>query len=149
MEESRDNAQMGTREGRVEICINNAWGTVCGTLFGREDAAVVCGQLEGFQRDGWCLNNFLFIQNDFKCTLFNAGAVAVNGFSPGHGPIFLDQLDCSESDSSLLECRRFTPLELVTCEHTQDALVRCIGKAQTNLDCSIMIILVAFACRHQ
>ena len=110
----------------------------------------------------WCVDNwkdsremvgalitFLFIQYSFKCTLFIAGAVAVSGFSPGHGPIFLDRLDCSESDSSLLECRRFTPLELVTCEHTQDALVRCIGKAQTNLDCSMMMILLAFACRHQ
>ena len=65
----------------------------------------------------------------------------MSGFSPGHGPIFLDRLDCSESDSSLLDCRRFTPLELVTCEHTQDALVRCIGKAQTNLDCSVMILV--------
>ena len=74
------------------------------------------------------------------CVLFNAGAVAVSGFSPGHGPVFLDRLDCSDSDSSLFECRRFTPLELVTCEHTQDALVRCIGKAQTNLDCSMMIL---------
>ena len=47
-----DDVQAGTREGRVEICINNAWGTVCDTLFGRQDAAVVCEQLEGFQRDG-------------------------------------------------------------------------------------------------
>ena len=77
------------------------------------------------------------------CVLFNAGAVAVSGCSPGHGPIFLDRLDCSESESSLFECRHLIPLELVTCEHTQDALVRCIGKAQTNLDCSVMI-LVAF-----
>ena len=44
--------QAGTREGRIEVCINNAWGTVCDTLFGREDAAVVCEQLEGFQREG-------------------------------------------------------------------------------------------------
>ena len=49
---SSDDMQAGTREGRVEICINNAWGRVCDTLFEREDAAVVCGQLEGFQRDG-------------------------------------------------------------------------------------------------
>ena len=47
-----DSMQMGTREGRVEICVNNAWGTICNTLFGREDAQVVCEQLEGFQRDG-------------------------------------------------------------------------------------------------
>lgn len=44
--------QAGTREGRVEICINNAWGTVCDTFFGRRDAEVVCRQLDGFQRDG-------------------------------------------------------------------------------------------------
>ena len=44
--------QAGTREGRIEICINNAWGTICDNLFGREDAEVVCEQLEGFQRDG-------------------------------------------------------------------------------------------------
>ena len=49
---SSDDMQAGTREGRVQICINNAWGRVCNTLFGREDAAVVCEQLEGFQKDG-------------------------------------------------------------------------------------------------
>ena len=52
LEGIRDDTQAVTREGRVGICFNNAWGTVCGLLFGREDAEVVCGQLEGFQRDG-------------------------------------------------------------------------------------------------
>ena len=42
------------REGRVEICINNAWGTVCDSLFGVEDAGVVCQQVGGFYRDGEC-----------------------------------------------------------------------------------------------
>lgn len=32
-------------EGRVEICINRAWGTVCGFGFGQADASVVCRQL--------------------------------------------------------------------------------------------------------
>ena len=52
LEDIRDDTQAVTREGRVGICINNAWGTICGLLFGREDAEVVCGQLEGFQREG-------------------------------------------------------------------------------------------------
>ena len=65
--------------------------------------------------------------------------MAVSGFSPGNGPIFLDQVVCSESDSSLLECGRFTPLGLVACGHTHDAFVRCIGKAQTNMECSVMV----------
>ena len=39
------------REGRAEICLNNAWGTVCSQLFDDDDAAVVCSQI-GFERDG-------------------------------------------------------------------------------------------------
>ena len=52
LEGGTDDTQAVTREGRVEICINNAWGTICNNLFGRDDAEVVCEQLAGFQGDG-------------------------------------------------------------------------------------------------
>ena len=39
------------REGRLEVCINNAWGTVCDRGFSDEDAQVVCVE-QGFDREG-------------------------------------------------------------------------------------------------
>ena len=38
-------------EGRVEVCINNAWGTVCHNEFSSEDAKVICRDA-GFPAQG-------------------------------------------------------------------------------------------------
>ena len=38
--------------GRVEICINNAWGSVCDSGFSQEEATVVCRQLGLLQDEG-------------------------------------------------------------------------------------------------
>ena len=34
------------REGRVEVCFNRAWGTICNDNYGVADAKVLCLELE-------------------------------------------------------------------------------------------------------
>ena len=47
-----ESLERGTLQGRVEVCINNAWGTVCDNLFGQEDAETVCASIGGFYSTG-------------------------------------------------------------------------------------------------
>ncbi len=39
-------------EGRVEICFNNHWGTICDDQWGPQEATVVCRQLGYGDGDG-------------------------------------------------------------------------------------------------
>ena len=57
------------------------------------------------------------------------GSIAYRGafFGEGEGPIFLERYDCREEDTEFLDCA-VPPIGVHSCQHSNDAGVRCIGK---------------------
>ena len=94
----------------MEICYNNEYGTVCDDNWDIIDAGVVCRQL-----------NFSFD---------NSIPLRRSYFAPGSNSslsnIFLDNLVCNGSESSLLDCHHNVVGEH-NCNHTEDSGVRCQG----------------------
>lgn len=53
----------------------------------------------------------------------DAQSVSGAGFGQGTGPVLLDQVACSGSETSLLDCTSVS--SAISCPHSQDAGVRC------------------------
>ena len=97
-----------TSEGRVEIMYNDEWGTVCDDDWDLTDATVVCKSL-GFE-----------------------GAIEAPSsahFGEGAGPIMLDDVRCTGTESNILECEH-EGLKENNCEHSEDASVICIAPSK-------------------
>ncbi|KAG1928706.1 BTB/POZ domain-containing protein [Pimephales promelas] len=97
--------------GRVEVYHDGQWGTVCDDGWDMAEAQVVCRQM-GFP-----------------------GAISVKPggqYGEGSGPIWLDDMNCKGSESSLSECS-FKGWGVSDCTHKEDAGVICeTGKNITS-----------------
>ena len=45
----------------------------------------------------------------------------------GSGPVFFEQLKCTMSDNSLLDCHSNSANEPSSCDHLQDISIQCTG----------------------
>ena len=116
-------------EGRVEVCINDQWGTVCDDSWDTTDATVVCRQL-GYAYTGSMFVLIICTKSSLQTIqihLHSAGKAYSNAhFGGGTGPIFLDDVQCTSSASQLLECSS-NPILTHNCQHSADAGVGCEG----------------------
>ncbi|OPJ79781.1 macrophage receptor MARCO [Patagioenas fasciata monilis] len=89
-----------SRRGRVEIFYQGSWGTICDDGWSTEDATVVCRML-GYSR---------------ATSAFTATA--------GTGPIWLDDVNCRGSESSIFDCSK-SNWGVHNCNHNEDAGLEC------------------------
>ncbi|XP_069120537.1 scavenger receptor cysteine-rich domain-containing group B protein-like [Argopecten irradians] len=95
--------------GRLEVYHDGVWGTVCDDDFDSRDVRVACRQL-GFSDNG---------------------NQRMNKFGPGSGTIWMDNLECSGSESALSNCP-FNGWGNENCGHSEDVGIECEGEDVTT-----------------
>ena len=106
------------REGRVEVCIDNKWGTVCDDEWDDLDAQVVCRQL-GFVN--------------------NVRARAIQTFQPSAASnvhIWLDNVNCNGNEYKVIDCHYTRPHN---CYHYEDAGVNCYASGKCKHFCKYLL----------
>ncbi|XP_051569973.1 scavenger receptor cysteine-rich type 1 protein M130 [Myxocyprinus asiaticus] len=104
--------------GTVEIVYNDTWGTVCDDSWDIYDAAVVCRQL--------------------RCgRAFSAHNQAI--FGKGSGQIWLSEVNCKGSESSLSECQQSASND---CSHSKDAGVVCSASLVVVIGAVLTVVLL-------
>uniref|UniRef100_A0A8C2DED9 SRCR domain-containing protein n=1 Tax=Cyprinus carpio TaxID=7962 RepID=A0A8C2DED9_CYPCA len=92
--------------GRVEFLHRGQWGTVCGDGWDLADAAVVCRELDCGEP---------------------VDALGDAHFGSGSGPIWINYVECSGSESTLKNCTS-GGWGKYGCDHSKDAGVICSGE---------------------
>ncbi|XP_026118460.1 scavenger receptor cysteine-rich type 1 protein M130-like [Carassius auratus] len=89
--------------GRVEVLHRGQWGTVCHDFWDLADAAVVCKELDCGEP---------------------VDALSAAHFGSGSGPIWMNYVECTGSESTLKMCGS-EGWEKHDCDHSKDAGVIC------------------------
>ena len=98
-------------EGRLEICYNNTWRTICENHWTDAYAEIACRQL-GYSTIGIRYNTLITVYDLHH----NAGAVYRRNayFGAGNGLILPHYLKCRGNESSLADCKRFNHRDTCT-----------------------------------
>ena len=112
-------------EGRLELCWNETWGSICDGFWTEFESDVACRQL-GYQP-------------------FDAVPFYNAHFGPGTGPIWLDDVFCFGSEERLLDCFHPGLTNIDFCDgHNDDVGVRCVEGEKLNILGYVTLLCCSF-----
>ena len=110
--------------GRVEVCANNQWGTVCDDYWDNNNAKVVCRMLNYSSYRKYIYSIYYVI---VLSLLYISGTIARGSayFGQGSGSILLDNVQCTGNEESIFSCYH-NSIGSHDCSHSDDAGVVCL-----------------------
>ena len=106
-------------EGRVEVCVNGVWGSVCADGWDKTDAHIICQQL-GFPELGT-----LYWREFYVSVIIEPMAYQMSKFGGSIGPIVYSNVRCGGWENSLTECIKTNYIDL-NCTRERIAGVQCL-----------------------
>ena len=136
------------RQGRVEVCVNGQWGTICDGTFTNFDARVVCNQL-GYSNSK-CVNQITAVCTHC-CDVCFTGVICIYrdafyGYGEGMVWSFKNWPRCTGMEENIFDCRmHFNDM----CSHSNDVGIWCdfsntglCNKWLEIFECRIQILLL-------
>ena len=140
--ELRLSGAVTTNQGRLEVCMNGAWGSVCDSqgVFTTDEAKVACRQLGKLQNEGKCVS---ILYTSFRApdssVLDKVDVLNVSMFTKKPtATILLDKIGCVGVENRLFDCS-YTTVHM--CSHNNDVGIIC----HRELLSSFVFIFVATA----
>ena len=121
-------------KGRVEVCFNGIWGTICSLYWDDQDASVACKQLgysaEGSTKIFKCIkfcNTFFSGWKHFTLTI---GALSIGSYPEHVSDVHIIDISCTGTESSVFDCPHTAAIPNQSCPNNADAYIQCNGKCR-------------------
>ena len=111
-------------EGRLEVCLNGVWGTICDQSWDDTDAGVACSQI-GHSARGTNSTVCMLMLSITNTHIIGSVARRSAYFDEGFGPVQFTSFQCNGTETRLQDCPYTTQN---SCTHSADAGATCVGK---------------------
>ena len=128
-----DGHKQGKYMGRVEICHQNYWKSICPSGWNNLDAMVTCRQL-GLTIVGKIIKDFQNMLNYY----YVGARTTSSTFGLGQQPAIYSDFSCTGSENSLLNCSHTQ----TSCTYSYHAGVKCEGESL------ILVSLCSVCCQY-